>query len=47
MDGRDGGENIVFAGIFAESGARGSGRRWPDGGYPQKSHNLHLHAQVS
>ena len=26
MDGRDGGENIAFAGIFAEFAARGSGR---------------------
>jgi hypothetical protein len=43
----DGGENIGFAGIFAEFAARGSGRRWLDGGYPQKSYNLHLHAQVS
>jgi hypothetical protein len=47
MGGRDGGENIAFAGIFAEFVAHGSGLRWLDGGYPQKSHNLHLHAQVS
>ena len=47
MYGRGGGEISGFAGIFAEyAGVERSDNRLSNG-YPQKSHNLHLHAQVS